>query len=184
MFCPKVSDIPLGGEEVHLLNAILSLMLIWARKRPCARANIVGPRGSAPSLARSRMETRRRTRRPARSGHFESPPSQLDCILASPLVSAAQERFEVRPLAPPDTSPPHVVGLPRLSIRPAVSRLQLRGTMLRLYLASLLERGPVRFDDEMRLVLMFALSGLVVSLFLAAKIRAISDALVGISIGF
>ena len=162
------------------------------RQAAPARAHIVGARSALShaivawqELARWRMATQRTTRRPAGSGYFESPLSQSDWILASPLLSTTQERFETRSLAPPpDTSSTHRAGLPKSSMRLVVSRLQLTDTLLQLNLASLFGRGPVRFDNELRIVLMFALSGLAVSLFLAAKIQAIGDALVGISIGF
>ncbi len=173
---------PLGStppREIHITESARADIV--DTQRPALSHTIVAWR----ELARWRMATQRRTSRPARSGHFESPLSQLDCILASPLLSATQERFEARSLAPtPDTSSTHLMGLPKSSMRLVVSRLHLTDTLPQLNLGSLFGRGPVRFDDELRIVLMFALSGLVVSLFLAAKIRAISDALVGISIGF
>ena len=155
---------------------------------------VVGPRASARSHAlaawrehtRWRIATRRRTARElAGSSHFEPPLSQLDCILASPLLGATQERFEGRLPAPrPGTSSMHIAGLLRVSMRLVVARLQLTDTMLRHNLASLFGRGLIQFDDQLRLLLMFALSGLAVTLFLAAKTQGISAALTGISMGF
>jgi hypothetical protein len=43
---------------------------------------------------------------------------------------------------------------------------------------------PERFDDEFRLVLMFSLTGLAISLLLAAKVHVMGDVLAGMAMSF
>jgi hypothetical protein len=182
---------PVCGEKSMRLRGLTPPRDVHMRDP--AGACVAGPRALAVAqtlaawreYARLAIARRRTTREEAASGHCEPPLSELDCIIASPLLGATRDCFEARPPASRlDTFSTHKAGPPRSSTRPVVSPSRPTGPLPLHDPISQFGRGVVRFDDELRLILMFALSGLAATLFLAAKIPAISDVLAGIAMTF
>jgi len=105
----------------------------------------------------------------AMPSRFEPPLSRLDVLLAHPFLMAIQENLEAPPVAHPDAAVPQAAYPQRLS---AGSRLRLACRALRRNFAAIRYASePAQSEDEFGTVLMFSLTGLALSLYLAAPIH-------------
>jgi hypothetical protein len=111
------------------------------------------------------------------------PLSRLDSLLARPLLIAMCDRRKaLLSAAYPCASSPRAASPLSPNICRTLARLRLGCAVLRQDLASFLAPGPAWSADEFKFVLMFSLTGLAFSLFLAAKAYAAgaADILAGI----
>jgi hypothetical protein len=105
-------------------------------------------------------------------GRRESPLFQLDLLLAHPFLTVMQEDREAPPPAAcPDMLSPHAAGSRGPKVRRALAWLSQAYAALRRDVVSLLASEPAPFEDEVETVLMFSLTGLAFSLYLAAEIH-------------